>query len=183
MNRYTVYPGKHVFQLWGKVWEPPCLKRKPTRIQWRVRFDESIRYSLPGVDQQDWNKGGGGSFDLFTNHTDAAMWAFRYDPELDLIDLTAYCHVDGKRVIYKDILSSEIISKVMIGDDIDIVLVFDYFQKVYKFSFQVVGNPYKATCGIPFKHGKKLIRTIAAWFGGNNPAPQRIDLFLNREVG
>lgn len=100
-NKYTVYPDSHAFRLCGLIWEPPYINRNKKVFRWRVKFDRNCLYSFGMPDQRDWNKGGGVSFNLFTNHKDSAMWGWRAN-DGGGIDLTAYCHVDGERKVFKD---------------------------------------------------------------------------------
>jgi len=183
LNRYTVYPGRHTFKLWGRVWGPPCIKRKVKRIEWVVRFTESCRYTLDNGDQDDWNKGGGVSFDLLTNHTDSAMWAWRWNPERQVIQLSTYCHVDGgvlkaRTALGPDQTSPEVVAEVEIGQTVDISLRIEHDR--YAFTFETAEGT--SNYWTPHNHDKKLARTIGAWFGGNRQAPQRIDIYLTRKI-
>jgi len=194
MKRYTVRKNKHRFKLWG--WLPilPVLKNNLERVSWRVRFEDNCAYTLPGADQYDWNKGGGVSFDRWTNHTDAAMWGWRYNPETGNVELTAYCHIDGNRpFLYSTLYSQkhegvkgEVCLECKPGDTVRIVLGIDRaiiegrraFH--YDFAFMVEGSGESWPVGVGFNHTKTRTRTIGLWFGGNRKAPHRMDIFIKR---
>lgn len=185
LNRYTCYPGRNAFQLYGRAFEVPCITRDSRRLAYTVRFDESCTYTLPGVDQRDWNKGGGLSFDLFTNNTDSAMWAWRWSPDRDKMQLTAYAHVEGKRVIAKTIqgpdqTDGEVLAEVEIGQNVDISIDIDRISGRYNYLFST--GDARAYTWLPFEHKKRTGRTIGLWFGGNRKAPQKISVFLKRSV-
>lgn len=65
---------------------------------WEVIFEPSCRYRLPGVEQLDWNKGGGVSLTLFGREC-SGRWVWRYAPATDVIELAAYYYLDGTRII------------------------------------------------------------------------------------
>lgn len=182
LNKYVVYPSRHAFQLWGRVWQPPCIIRRPTLLSWQVRFGEGCDYELPGADQQDWNKGGGISFDLLTNHTDAIMWAWRWNPVLKMIELAMYAHVDGQRVIARNELmpnDGEVMIRLRIGQTSRVSLKVDEMPNHYDMNFQVIGSDESYPAAISFTHEKTIARTIGAWFGGNRPAPKRMEIYIS----
>ena len=175
MKTYTCQKGKHRFTS-GPL-GVPCLGRV-RRASWEVAFSPSCRYNLPGADQDDWNKGGGVSFDLLTNHTDSVMWAWRYNPGTDKIELGLYCHVDGRREIAIDVRGRQALLSVAIGEIVTVELEVE--DSAYAMRFDCLSSE-TVTAAIPFTHRKKTIRTINPWFGGNNPAPHTMNLYLHRK--
>ena len=174
---YFVQKGKHRFT--SGPFDVPRIRRKLRGVDWEVSFSPACRYALPGADQDDWNKGGGVSFDLFTNHTDSVMWSWRYNPVTDNIELGMYCHVDGKRVIVKA-HKSEAMQTVKIGEAVRIRLTIARNLKAYGMEFNTATNA--AGASVPFTHSKKTARTIGAWFGGNNPAPHTMNIYILRKL-
>lgn len=185
MKRYTVKKGRHGFRLLGVFPIIPKIIKRPILASWLVTFGEGCDYLLPGADQQDWNKGGGVSFDLLTNHIDSVMWAWRYNPALELVELAMYAHVDGLRWVARNELrpsEGEILNRIAIGETARISLKVDYEEGNYDMNIQVVGDNESYPGIIPFTHEKEIARTIGVWFGGNNPAPNKMDLFIERKV-
>ncbi len=196
LKKYQVKEGAHSFQPAGGI-EPPCLKKNVTRIIWKVRIGD-LRYTLPHPDNRDINKGGGISFDVLTNHVDAAMWGFRYwnDEGIDSVQFFSYCHVNGgtikghsakPRLRPEDpevLLEVPHDSKQVVTITLDI----HWDRKVYAFLFED-GAGFAQRTETPFTHNKKLGRTIGTWFGGENdetkkpnPAPRPLHLFVGREI-
>ena len=197
MERFCVSKGGHSFQLWGAVPVAPAIRKNIQRVEWLVRFDRNCAYELLGADRKDWNKGGGVSFatsvlskEMLDNHTDAAMWGWRYNPHTGLVELTAYCHIDGKRPFLKynpyagakGLKDGEVCLEVGFNQAAKIVLEVDWKNKTYRFTFHVHSTTAKYPVGVAFNHGKRWGRLIGLWFGGNNSAPQKMDVFLSRHI-
>ena len=143
MDQYTIFKGKHAAQIYGMATPAPVIRRGVKNVAWTVCFDKNCAYTLPGADQRDWNKGGGLSFasallskEMLSNHVDSAMWGWRYNPLTGLIELTAYCHIDGKRPF----LQQTMYSQHHAGVDGEVCLELKFGQKassrhfVYKMS-------------------------------------------------
>lgn len=183
MKRYTVPKGKHAFLLDGWLPVIPMLTRDTTQAAWRVRFDDA--YHLPYPDNRDWNKGGGLSFDLHTNHTDSAMWAWRWNAEDGVFELAAYGHVEGRRIVAtngKPRISEddEVMMTARSGEEVLITMRVDRVNSRYRFAFSQGRNICE--CWVPFEHSKRTSRTIGPWFGGNRTAPNRITLYIERNL-
>lgn len=185
MNKYAVKKGRHVFKLAGWIPVMPRIIKRPTLISWIICFGDGCDYLLPGADQQDWNKGGGISFDLLTNHIDSIMWAWRYNPALELVEMSMYAHVDGLRWVARNELrpsEGEVLNRVAIGENARISLKIDWDECNYDMNIQVVGEDESYPGIIPFTHDKHTGRTIGAWFGGNNPAPNKMSIYIERKI-
>jgi len=176
VKRYTVRKGRHAFKRngWPII---PVVRRKPLTIAWNVKFGEDSRYILPFPDSRDWNKGGGLSFDLLTNHRDSAMWAWRYDAQGGLFEIAAYHHVDGVRVIAKNggnRQDPETLFRIREGETLNIYLRVNYETKFYEWTIGTgTGRIFAA---VPFQHGKAWTKSIGAWFGGTSAAPRDVTL-------
>lgn len=172
MKAYIVQKGQHRFR--SSRFDMPRIWKDPRVISYRVWFSPSCAYTLPGREGEDWNKGGGVSFDLFTNHTDSVMWSWRYNPATDLMELGLYCHVDGKVVRAKP-HGTEVLATVPRGHEIEIRLTIGRNLKAYGME---VGD---SGAIIPYTHDKRTARTINAWFGGNLPAPHDMSVHIERK--
>ena len=177
MRRYTIRPGKHDFF----PPEIPWIRRKPTYLRWEVHFSVNSRYKLPGADQQDWNKGGGLSFNMLNNHKDSTMWSWRYNPELGLMELSTYSHLAGAISKGQDGEDKPVFT-APIGRDHPrtiIELKIDYTQNRYIWVFSAK-NMTTAIVVVPFSHSKSWTKDLGLWFGGNQEAPKRIDIYLEK---
>lgn len=170
MTKHTFKTGKRTLSPCEpvQIWQPG----KFSSIEYIVRFDETIRYKLPGEEQWDWLKGGGVSFDLFTNHRNSAMWGFRYNPDTDKVELNAYAHIKGKNYYTKplaEVAPGETFRvKICPGEgDIWIVNIITSAKDV------------KIPWVIPIRAW--FYRRIPAWFGGTLPAPQDVNMYLTAE--
>jgi hypothetical protein len=196
MTRYTVQKGGHVFRLWGVVPALPRIRHGVETMTWLVRFDPNCAYSLPGEEWKDWNKGGGVSFDLFDNHVDSTMWAWRYNPVTGMVQLTAYSHVDGERPRIKNSMYSqrfpmeadgEVAFATEFGFTTRISLQIDREESRYDWSFMAVGAASAWPASQEFDHNRQWSRDIGGWFGGKNDktgkqtvAPHRMDIGIEK---
>lgn len=156
-----VRKGKHAF--------------KPTRTRLNIKprhlfvgaiFDQEATYTLNRGDQWDWNKGGGLSFNLLTNHRRSAMYAWRWNPETIRFEFTDYIH-DGREIIK----GTQIFS-ARAGEPVSIWIYFKSRAIFYRFTS---GNETKSYF-VPVKFSPGFIaRRIGAWFGGNRPAPRNLE--------
>ena len=190
MKRYAVRKGAHAFTRCGLP-VMPVVRRRITRIQWQVHFPESAAYELPYPDDRDWNKGGGLSFDLTTNHRDATMWAWRWNAIAQVWEVTAYHHIDGARSVSTDKGAwnpdREVLVWVNPRQTLTATLTVDYGRKTYQWALQSdpasIGEGSAFHFAVqPFTHEKTWARTIGPWFGGNRPAPKDMEIFYTRRL-
>lgn len=138
------------------------------RMSYEVTFTESCRYDLGSSDQLDWNKLFGWSYGL--HHKNSIRVGWRYFKEQDCIELSLYCYINGTRVINQ-------FTKVGIGTSTRIQLTYiDGEVGVYTIEdnfFIGDGNltlPFKKTCGYD----------LGLYFGGNRPAPHKMNILMNK---
>lgn len=177
---YTVKKGKHDFS--PKEFRSLYRLKNVGAFEYEVVFDASCDYLIPGEDQGDFNKGGGVSFDWYTNTKNAAMWAWRNTPSVSGIELAAYFHKDGKTVI---------------GDEFGIVaMVCNFGERVkiqvwrafksWRVTFvklDVDGNGIEyAEQQLDFGKAHELGYRVGLWFGGNQPAPQKMQVWVDYNV-
>lgn len=173
---YTVQPGKHDF--WPPEPRTPVLSGGFS-WQWDVVFDASCRYSLPGEDQKDFNKGGGVSMRMFSNNRDAVMWAWRYNPKGDKVDITLYVNRNGKNEIGEP--GKLVLLGVPVAERVRITLTYSG------------GGNWSLTAAHRDASGRVVdiatmynnIKTPAVlwrlglWFGGNQPAPNEMQVWVD----
>lgn len=141
-----------------------------THFSWVVKFDESCRYNLGNEDQLDVNKLVGIGY-LWHHHKDSARFGWRYDIETDRIILSAYCYVDGRRVVQH-------ICFCEIGKEYQIDLTI--LSTMYFFACYKVGDRQLTTNGsaeVPYDHNKKLQYRLGTYFGGQAVAQH--DTYIN----
>lgn len=141
---------------------------------WQVTFMPSCIYNLNGPDQDDTNKLCGIGYLPGGHHKDSARFGWRYADKKGMIELSAYCYVDGNRVINH-------ICFCEIGKTYRIQLRALY--RNYVFECDEISNKYlKPTGGIVVKpnHTKKLQYRLGVFFGGNQVAPHEIKIELKK---
>lgn len=167
MKKYMFKKGKRLLSpcepLW--LWQPGKFRS----IEYTVQFGESIRYSLPDGEQLDWLKGGGISFDLLTNHRNSTMWGFRYNPDMDKVEINAYAHIGGLRTY------TPWLAEVAPGETFT-VKIYPGEGDIWITEIITASKTTKTQWVIPNK--AFIYRRIWAWFGGTLPAPQDVNMFL-----
>lgn len=166
MKKYTFKKGKRKLKPREplQIWQPG----KFESVEYTVRFDETIRYSLPGEEQEDWLKGGGVSFNLFTNHKNSTMWGFRYNPKFDKVELNAYAHIDGNTYYTKWLVDLAI-------NETGKIKIYPGEGDIWITHFITDAKEVKIPWLIPNK--ALFYRRIKAWFGGTLPAPQDVNMY------
>lgn len=122
-----------------------------------VTFTPSCRYDI-GEDQKDWNKLFGVGF-FPHHHKKSYRFAWRYDPEYDVIQIGAYWYIDGER-------RASVIDVVGINKPVKLMLDYDGDVALWR----VNGNVCWAILGDWPCIGYKL----GPYFGGNQTAPHDI---------
>lgn len=160
---YTIRKGKHRSNKlrFSLYW-------KKEIIAFRVVFDSSAKYFIPGEDQFDINKLFGVGY-LPTHHTESARFGWRYNENTNLIELFAYCYINGRRV-------ADLITTVQI--DRSIILTIRISDDSYRFTARKNGidYDYKIFRG----SDKKIGYPLNVFFGGNKPAPKTINIEMKR---
>jgi len=177
VKAYRVKKGQHAFSPW-----PFCLKRNPNVMAWRVKFGEGTDYILPYPDNRDWNKGGGVSYRLLTNHEDLIMWGWRWNANKGAHDVCMYAHLDGVRKVGTSHTAPpdadrEVALVVPRGSECLITLKVEDGKYTMGFSLAGASANY---CALTYTHREGWARCIGPWFGGNRPAPNDMTLHIER---
>lgn len=165
--KYTIKKGAHRAWPWslGLWFNKQVLRRA-------VYFDNSCKYHLEGEDMDDTNKLFGIGY--FPNHhKDSARFGWRYNPDTEKIRVSAYCFVNGKRIIL----------------DLCEVAVFRW----YHFTLTVLDSRYQFEIRDGFNdwhvigddiviktHNKNWSYRLGLFFGGNKPAPQKMHIEIKK---
>jgi hypothetical protein len=151
-------------------WRPRIWWRK-TSFAWVVKFDESCRYDLKTEDQFDTNKLIGIGY-LWHHHKDSARFGWRYWTDRKEIEISAYCYVNGRRVI-QHICFCEIGKEYLIMLNPTSIC---YHLHAYE--------RYSTTClgmaTVAHSHNKKLQYQLGPFFGGQAKAPNEIKIELKK---
>lgn len=163
MKVYTIRKGKH--RAWPFRFGLYLSKKK---IRFRVVFDMSCKYQLPGEDQGDINKLFGIGY-FPDHHKESARFGWRYNEDINKIELFAYCYVNGKRI-------TELITTVPFHQSH--VLEIEITDHLYYFN--VYKDSFKATFVTTHNHTRKWGFPLGVYFGGNQPAPHKITIEMNK---
>jgi len=163
---YTIKKGKH--------------KSKPRQLgywmgrnkfRWKILFTPSCRYNLQSVDQLDVNKLVGIGY-LPGHHKHSARFGWCYNPTTDLIELSAYCYINGKRIIKR-------ITECAVDKEYKIELFINewcYFLSCSAADSSGLNYEVK----IEHKHRKEFQYRLGTFFGGNRVAPHEIKIKIDR---
>ena len=170
MKKYTIQPGRHDFKPADSfaLSAPWCRE-----VTYRVKFAEDCNYILPGEEQRDWNKGGGFTFSLFSNTKNAAMWAWRWNPVQQRIQLCAYWHRDGK-AYFAENTDDNLPFAVRLGQE--------FIVRVYKqgVTWFVSFKTYDGFKTVETTVRGNPVRPIGLWFGGNNLATKAMTVWIEK---
>ena len=182
MSRYTIKHGHHRAKPLGLG-----LYLNKKTIAFKVLFDTSCKYHIDGEDMEDINKLFGISYvpwymaplamfssvflSLFRNqhHNDSARYGWRYNENLNKIELFAYCYVDGKQI-------RELITTVQFNQ-------FHHMQintTPTFYSFIVKKDGFEVTTQVQHNNSKKFGYPLGIYFGGNQPAPKTITIEMKK---
>ena len=155
---HTIHKGTHKPLRMPKL----CTSKD---IRFRVRFNETARYDIGFLDQEDWNKLFGIGY--FPHHQlDSVRVAWRYNIVTDKIELGAYWYNSGVRF-------DRYMTSIDIGEDVLIGL-----------HRRSEGHHYIMMGSICLKHVQVSSDHIGFWllpyFGGNQTAPHDIKIEMRR---
>lgn len=167
--KYKINKGRHyarpsgAYALLSLAWWLLVARFSFTRdlYRWRVTFDASAAYDLPGEDRLDVNKLVGVGYAWGGHHVDSARFGWRYVRDQHAVELFAYCYVSGQRIVRS-------LGLVPIGTPFDLTL--DITPTSYIFSSPTA---YKS---VPYSHRKQLHYLTRPYFGGNRTAPRDVTI-------
>lgn len=157
-EEYTVKEGKHYSTYAVEMLQSDVLT-------FNAYFDETAEYNLESVDQWDTNKLFGFADCNSHHHEHSARFGWRWlDGKIDII---AYCYVSGERVIEKigeTAPNTKNYYQIKLTDD------------AYEFTFddETVSIQRNKPCD------RGVYYLLFPYFGGNNPAPHDINIFIER---
>lgn len=163
MTNYTIRKGKH------RAWPFRLgLYFSKKKIRFRVVFDTSCKYELGSENQGDINKLFGVGY--FPNHhKESARFGWRYNEDINKIELVAYCYVNGQRV-------TDLITTVPFHQSH--VLQLNITSRFYHFA--VVKDSFEVNTSIEHSNKRKWSFPLGVYFGGNKPAPHKITIEMKK---
>lgn len=173
---FHVKAGKHDF--WPPEMRVPYRSRGLS-LTWDVVFDATCAYTLPGEDQRDFNKGGGVSLELFSNNRNALMWGWRYTPDLKTIELCQYVNRKSKHEIGT---GTDLVQlRVPIGQRCRVNLTY-LEANLWQYTFELLNidrQPVQRIVTYATINTPSLVYRLGLWFGGNRPAPQDMQVWVD----
>lgn len=167
MQTYTVRKGQHDYKP-NNFW----INRRYWRFRYKVKMGHDNVYDLGDEDQNDWNKGGGISNCIWSNHKMAAMWGFRWNIKMGFYELGGYFHRNNE-ILYP---GRGFPSDKFVIANIDDTVIIDVLMRKRKMSviiYDHMGEILEVYNVDKNKH-RWLSREISAWFGGNEVAPRTL---------
>ncbi|MBC7947753.1 MAG: hypothetical protein H7Y42_07725 [Chitinophagaceae bacterium] len=169
--KWVIHKGKHRPAFW---WLQLALWFNKKVMEKEVKFFFSTKYYLEGEDHADHNKLFGIGY-FPGHHRESARFGWRYDQLGNRFILSAYCYVDGLRIM-KDLCA--------------VVANKPYIMRIEKYAghyrFTVSDKVEKRTIGmyhIDYRHKKKLGFRLGLFFGGNQPAPVKLTIEIKKSHG
>lgn len=157
--QFTIHKNKHrarplQLRLW---WNKNVLRRV-------VNFDFSCKYDT-GQDQTDWNKLFGVGY-LPTHHRNSARLVWRYNPDIQKIDIGWYVYDKGKR--HCGFLAS-------IPFHFNCLLELFIDPDYYHFTVWNEVNVEVGRVTVPRSKTTALCYSLGGYFGGNRKAPHTMN--------
>jgi hypothetical protein len=147
---------------------PPQLVFFVKQVAGKATFTENSVYDLHNVDQYDWNKLTGISFNFLHHDDNAIMIAWRYNVDTQMFEIGPYYNMDFARIMPTD---DEIIS-VPLGATFTFDA--DYNGITLQYGDTLVYKPIPE--GL---HPNQLSAfRINSWFGGTSLPPKTISYFM-----
>jgi hypothetical protein len=165
METYTFKKYEHSS---GVSFWPTLFKRKMFK---KFKFDKSCAYDLNGIDQFDINKLFGWS--QIYHHHNSCRFGWCWNLEKKKMEIYAYCYVNSKRI-------SEYICDV----DLDTWYRGQIWLENGNYYFRVLSDNQEEIMGytsVPYEFTVNIGYTLKPYFGGNQPAPHEMKIFLDNE--
>lgn len=178
------------------------VKTRVYKCQFKANCEYIFRDSTGGIDENQWdfNKGRGNSHCYTDNHIDSYMKGWRWNPVEEMMDLTSYWHIQGKRYMgpnrvlivpeYKEFITAReetLGYNSMWEAELMRVDIMARVEPEESFYFRILTDWDLMEFGIGFRasytkwkwvddwhkmaHAKKWTRDILYWFGGDFAAP------------
>lgn len=141
-------------------------------IKGRFEFTSKSIYNFDNIDQFDWNKLCGISWNPFQPNQNALMLGWRYRPDIKKFEVCPYINYNGRNIPYE--LPEQILT-------FEIRDLGEFFIDKEEISFRNCEQKGKVSIKVPpgvSGHWLTSFR-VQPWFGGNNVAPNQVELNLS----
>lgn len=165
---FTFHKGKHRARpLYWLHWWPWLVN--PVEVSRRVCFSFSAKYDIGYNDQQDHNKLFGVSYGRI--HRNSARFGWRYDPLVNKFIISAYCYLNGERVMTD-------LCEAVANHWYDCYII--TYGRTYIFRIMNERGDILCTEHISKGHNKKLCLLLGPYFGGNQTAPNTMTIQMKK---
>lgn len=144
---------------------------RKTSFSWVVKFTDTCRYDLGNDDQFDTNKLVGIGY-LPSHHKDSARFGWRYWTDRKEIELSAYCYVNGRRVI-QHVCFCEIGKEYVL--QLKVLANCYYLSVLERGEMPVIGSAW-----VDHFHNKHFNYRLGIFFGGQARAPHEMRIEIKR---
>lgn len=161
LKKYTIKKGQHysgfrISPFYGK-----------TTAKYEVIFTKNCLYDLHDENQYDINKLFGLAY--FLHHIDSARFGWRADG--DKIEISVYCYKDGKRYMKE---------MCLIDTDKPYTMEIKNTGSYYEFELKDESSSFFSYARISKPVTVKIGYNLFPYFGGDEPAPQDMDIFMRK---
>lgn len=165
---YIIKKGKHRARWW---WLSLSLWHNKTLIRRKVIFKSTAVYDLNSKDQEDTNKLFGIGYFPY-HHKESARVGWRYDWFKKKFILSAYCYVNGDRVMHD-------FCECYANKKLEVIILISPVS--YEFlAYDHDTNISLGSITIPHWNRKKWSYPLGLYFGGNKPAPDNIQIEIEK---
>lgn len=163
MPTYTIQKAKH--RAWPFRFGLYLTKKS---ISFRVTFDVSCKYDLGDEDQLDINKLFGVGY-FPSHHKESARFGWRYNNDINKVEIFAYCYVNGWRV-------TEFITAVPLHKSCD----FQLRIRNDSYYFKVIKDAFESSATVAHSNKRKIGYPLGVFFGGDQTAPHKIKIEMKK---
>ena len=172
---YTIKKGTHRAQ--GMGWSVTLENKQVAR----VKFHDNCRYDI-SYDQLDWNKLFGRSTNGLWHHSNSMRVGWRYNKDIDQIEIGAYTYKKGKRQTEPQGFECSI-GFVNIGEDFAISMEHKRWKYIFKL-IQFIGPSHEEVTELKMPAKKcpdimTMSSKLNLYFGGNRTAPHDMDVDID----
>ena len=141
-----------------------------TSQKWEVVFGEGTNYDLANIDQADYNKLCGRTFDLLDRNYEAAMIGWRYNSMNGMIELVGFFNQEDEHYIIGPIM------EVAQCEVFEVQLSIDFDAKIYSWVITKEDGSFQQY-SFQFQHDLRASYEVNVYFGGNQRAPQDMQIY------
>ena len=166
---YLIKSGDHSSNVEGSLPTNGVRSLKSEILEFTARFDESAIYDLGNNDQEDVNKLFGYS-DCNSHHQqNSARFGWNYNVASGQVDIFSYVYKNGDRMI-----------EYLGSTDINETVVYRLSLSGDNFIFKFKDTIFQADRGSQCNIG--LYYLLFPYFGGNQPAPHDIRIYIKEKL-